>query len=86
MQELDDKASNELIVEKCKDIRWHFIGHLQNNKVTKLLAIPNLYMIETVDSEKLATNINKKWKDYGPLNTKLKIMLQVNTSGEEGRR
>lgn len=85
VQELEDKARNELILEKCKDILWHFIGHLQNNKVSKLLSIPNLYMVETVDSEKLATNINKKWKDSGLLNTKLKIMLQVNTSGEEGR-
>lgn len=85
VQELEEKACNELILEKCKDIKWHFIGHLQNNKVTKLLSVPNLYMIETVDSQKLATNINRKWPSYGPGDGKLKIMLQVNTSEEEGK-
>lgn len=85
VNELEEKATNETILEKCKDIRWHYIGHLQNNKVNKILSLPNLYMIETVDSEKIVTNINKKWPIYGNPNAKLKIMLQVNTSGEKGK-
>lgn len=37
------------------DISWHFIGHLQSNKVKQLLAgVPNLGMVETVDSSKVA--------------------------------
>jgi uncharacterized pyridoxal phosphate-containing UPF0001 family protein len=36
------------------DIQWHFIGHLQSNKVKALLeAVPNLAMVETVDSAKV---------------------------------
>lgn len=36
------------------DIQWHFIGHLQSNKVKVLLeAVPNLSMVETVDSSKV---------------------------------
>lgn len=36
------------------DIRWHFIGHLQSNKVKPLLeGVPNLAMVETVDSTKV---------------------------------
>ena len=41
-----------------KDIRWHMIGHLQRNKV-KFIA-PFIYMIHSVDSIKLLTEINKQ--------------------------
>ena len=41
------------------DIRWHFIGHLQSNKCKVLAKVPNLYMVESVDNEKLATALNK---------------------------
>lgn len=84
VQELEEKATNELILERCKDIRWHFIGHLQSNKVNKVLCLPNLYIIETVDSQKLATLLNKNWPKFGPPDSKLRIMLQVNTSAEDG--
>ena len=41
------------------DIQWHFIGHLQSNKVKALLeGAPNLAMVETVDSEKLANKLD----------------------------
>ncbi len=40
------------------DIRWHFIGHLQTNKV-KYLA-PFIYMIQSVDSLKLLLEIDKQ--------------------------
>ncbi|KAK7863757.1 hypothetical protein R5R35_011158 [Gryllus longicercus] len=84
VQELAEKGSDPEILERCPDIKWHFIGHLQSNKVSKVLSVPNLHMIETVDSEKLATTVNQNWgklgKDYN-----LKIMVQVNTSKEEGK-
>lgn len=82
VQELEEKANNRDILEKCKDIRWHFIGHLQSNKVNKILPLPNLYLIETVDSVKLATQLNKNWPKFGPAGSKLTIMIQVNTSRE----
>lgn len=44
LQELLDKAP--LLPA---DIRWHFIGHLQSNKAKKLLEVPNLSVLETVD-------------------------------------
>ena len=43
-----------------KDIRWHFIGHLQTNKVKYL--IPFISLIHSVDSLKLLKEINKKAK------------------------
>eukprot|EP00201_Polytomella_parva_P000217 CAMPEP_0175038698 /NCGR_PEP_ID=MMETSP0052_2-20121109/21_1 /TAXON_ID=51329 ORGANISM="Polytomella parva, Strain SAG 63-3" /NCGR_SAMPLE_ID=MMETSP0052_2 /ASSEMBLY_ACC=CAM_ASM_000194 /LENGTH=277 /DNA_ID=CAMNT_0016300165 /DNA_START=71 /DNA_END=904 /DNA_ORIENTATION=+ len=52
------------IVEKAPklplDINWHFIGHMQSNKVRSVIeAVPNLSMIETIDSIKLADRINR---------------------------
>lgn len=86
VNELVSKAHNSEILEKCKNIQWHFIGHLQTNKVNKVLSIPCLGMVETIDTEKLATTVNKSWaklkKDQDP---KLKVFVQVNTSGEEGK-
>ena len=46
------------VVEKAPqlpaDLRWHFIGHLQTNKVKDLLKAPNLQCVHTVDTIKLA--------------------------------
>jgi pyridoxal phosphate enzyme (YggS family) len=53
VQELVDKEAT-----LPKDIQWHFIGHLQSNKV-KYIA-PFVYMIHGVDSEKLLIEINKQ--------------------------
>ena len=50
-------------MEKIKDkaVRWHFIGHLQKNKVK--LAVEMFDCIETVDSIELAQEINKRAKE-----------------------
>lgn len=79
IQELVEKSNNPIVLERCKDIRWHFIGHLQSNKSKKLVGVPNLESIQTIDSLKLAQLINKDWNKE----TKLNYFLQVNTSGEE---
>ncbi|KAI1285940.1 hypothetical protein HDE_11334 [Halotydeus destructor] len=84
VQELFDKASDEEILEKCPEIRWHFIGHLQRNKVNKVVATPNLFMVETVDSEKLAQSISKACDNIDGTNL-LNVLVQVNTSGEENK-
>jgi len=74
------------IIEKAPllpdDIAWHFIGHLQSNKVAKLISTVNsLWVVETVDSAKLAQSLSKAviQSKRAPLN----IFIQVNTSGEE---
>ncbi|XP_077991966.1 pyridoxal phosphate homeostasis protein-like [Glandiceps talaboti] len=84
VQELLDKGSDSDILSECPDIRWHFIGHLQRNKVSKILGVPNLFMVETVDSQRLADSLNQAWgKQKKP--EKLKVMVQVNTSDEESK-
>ncbi|XP_068085417.1 pyridoxal phosphate homeostasis protein isoform X2 [Anabrus simplex] len=82
VQELFDKGNDPELVESCPDIHWHFIGHLQRNKVNKVLAVPGLYLVETVDTEKLASTLNSAWEKKEK-SEKLKVMVQVNTSGEE---
>lgn len=81
VQELVEKA--DALKVKCVDIKWHFIGHLQTNKLNKLLSVPNLYMVESVHSEKLAAALNKAWPQYRQDLSKLNVMVQINTSGEK---
>lgn len=63
-----------------KDIRWHFIGHLQTNKV-KYIA-PFVYLIHSVDSEKLLNEINKQGEKIG---RKIACLLQVHIASEESK-
>src|SRR3954464_10977077 len=60
------------------DIRWHFIGHLQSNKV-KYIA-PFVHLIQSVDSEKLLKEINKQAQKN---ERKINCLLQVHIAAEE---
>ena len=72
-QELNSKF--EVLGNK---MTWHFIGHLQKNKVK--FAIRSAEYIHSVDSLSLADEINKKAEQ---INKVQKILLQVKTSDEE---
>lgn len=61
-------------------VRWHFIGHLQRNKV-KYVA-PFVHMIHAVDSERLGEEIDRR---AGENERRIPVLLQVNTSGEESK-
>lgn len=61
-----------------KDIRWHFIGHLQTNKVKKVTG--NFELIHSVDSYRLASSISVFAKSHELVQ---KILLQVNLAQEE---
>ena len=61
-----------------KDIEWHFIGHLQTNKV-KYIA-PYISMIEAVDSLKLLKEINKQAAKY---NRVINVLLELHIAKEE---
>ena len=61
-----------------KDIRWHFIGHLQSNKV-KMIA-PFVHMIHGVDSIKLLEVIDKEGRK---VDRKINCLLQVHIAKEE---
>lgn len=72
------------LVEKNKvlpnDIEWHFIGHLQSNKVGKVVACADY--IHAVDSVKLIERIDRL---AGELDKKPKILLEINISGEASK-
>ena len=61
-----------------KDIKWHFIGHLQTNKV-KYIA-PYIAMIEAVDSMKLLKEINKQAQKCGRV---IDVLLELHLAQEE---
>lgn len=61
-----------------KDIEWHFIGHLQTNKV-KYIA-PYIAMIEAVDSLKLLKEINKQAAKHDRV---VKVLLELHIAEEE---
>eukprot|EP00913_Durusdinium_trenchii_P003134 g2896.t1 len=64
-------------------IRWHFIGRLQSNKVKKLLDVPNLVSIETVDSAALAERTPPTaLVASGRVEQVLDLSIQVDTSNE----
>lgn len=77
-QEVSDKAG-----QLPSDIRWHFIGHLQSSKASKLIRnVPNLYMLETIDSAKLATKLHTAIEGSDRTES-LNVLIQVDTSGED---
>lgn len=77
-QELVRKS--EALHEHRSALSWHFIGHLQRNKVSILL--PHVDLIHGVDSERLARQIEKEAKK---IDRTISVLLQVNTSGEESK-
>lgn len=82
VQELVEKANND---EIPKDIEFHFIGTLQSNKAKLICAIPNLTMVETVSSTKLANVLQKALVALGRADGALAVLVQINTSGEANK-
>lgn len=60
-----------------KDIEWHFIGHLQTNKVKYI--VPYITMIEAVDSLKLLREIEKQAAKAGRV---VKVLLELHLADE----
>lgn len=74
VQEIMDKY------DFVKPARWHMIGHLQTNKVKYI--IEKVSMIHSVDSYKLAEEINKR---AGQHEITMDILIQVNSAQEESK-
>src|SRR5256886_14196929 len=65
------------IPELSSNIRWHFVGHLQKNKVRQ--ALPLFEMIHSVDSLALAQDINRIAEEEG---LHPRVLLEMNVAGE----
>lgn len=74
VQELQAKAG-----QLPSDIQWHFIGHLQSNKVRQLLALP-VALIESVDTERLLGLIDEESERRGIVS---RVLLQLHVAQEE---
>ncbi len=66
--------------DDVKPVRWHLIGHLQTNKVKYI--IDKVAMIHSVDSLKLAKEINKRAEQHDLV---MDILIQVNSAEEESK-
>jgi len=62
------------------NIRWHFIGHLQSNKVKHIAEW--VHLIHAVDNENVAAEIQKRGLILGKV---IGILIEVNTSGESSK-
>src|SRR5213075_3529657 len=65
------------IPELPSNLRWHFVGHLQKNKIRH--ALPLFEMIHSVDSLGLAQDINRIAEEQG---MHPRVLLEVNVAGE----
>lgn len=66
------------IPEMPDDVRWHFIGHLQTNKVKQLIG--HTTMIESVDSERLLDMIDAESRKAGVMTN---VLMQLHVAREE---
>jgi len=80
VRDFGENRVQELLQKKPnlpKDIRWHFIGHLQSNKVKDLAG--QVVLIHSLDSVHLAKELEKV---SGKMNIITEVLIQVNTSRE----
>ena len=76
-----ENRAQELIAKAPQlpeDIRWHFIGHLQKNKVRAIM--PHVSVIESVDSVKLLSLIEK---EAARIDRTVDVLLQLHVAQEE---
>ncbi len=80
-REFGESRANELVTkakELPDDIRWHFIGHLQTNKVRAI--IPYVSLIHSIDSERLLRLVDSEASRIG---RKVDVLLQVHVAKED---
>jgi len=63
--------------ERAQQVSWHMIGHLQRNKVQS--AVELFHMIETLDSVRLAREIDKRCE---PIDKVMPVLVEVNSGRE----
>ena len=77
-QEFRDKY--EILDKNPGEIIWHFIGHLQKNKIKYVIGKMSLF--HSLNGEGLALEINKKAESLG---IHADMLIEINTSGEESK-
>lgn len=80
-REFGESKAQDLVIkhqELPKDIRWHFIGHLQSNKI-KYIA-PFIHLIHSIDTFKLLQEVDKQGAKTG---RRIPSLLQIHIAQEE---
>ncbi|MGM0419582.1 MAG: YggS family pyridoxal phosphate-dependent enzyme [Bacillota bacterium] len=77
VQELLDKEE-----QQPREIDWHFIGHLQRNKVKYLARLNNCKMIHSLDSLRLAKEINKRARKN---QRNMSVLVQINIAEDKSK-
>ena len=83
IRDFGENHVQEILEKKDKlpnDIRWHMIGHLQTNKVKDI--VDKVYLIHSVDTVKLAKEIDKQAKKKDLI---VNILLELNIASEESK-
>lgn len=80
VQELE--AKDEKLKKENIKLDWHFIGHLQRNKVKYLMRMSNCQMIESIDSLRLAREVNKR---AAKNSRKIPVLVEINIAGDENK-
>jgi len=83
VRDLGENRAQELLAKQPvldADLRWHFIGHLQTNKVKQIL--DKVILIHSVDSSRLAAEIDRRAEQAGMV---MPILLEVNIGGEASK-
>ena len=75
-------AAKEKALQQLPGIRWHFIGHLQTNKIKQLLNIKRVVCIKAVDSWHLAETLYQKMAAW-PEHPALEFFWQVNPNEQD---
>ncbi len=78
-QELLQKVQS--LFASCPDIRWHFIGHLQTNKLK--LVLPHVELVQSVDSLRLLQAI-QAWANGH--DRKVRVLLELHVAAEETKQ
>ncbi len=79
--ELRDRKTVRIQRAKSAPVEWHFIGHLQTNKIKRLLDVPTRY-IHSVDRIEVAVELDRQLQKRGESRD---ILVEVNTSGEASK-
>lgn len=70
----------EKVPQMPADVQWHFIGHLQTNKIKALL--PHVALIESIDSVKLLEHVDKEAEKLG---ITVRVLMEVGVTDEENK-
>lgn len=82
-REFGESKAQDLVIkhqELPKDIKWHFIGHLQSNKI-KYIA-PFIHLIHSIDTFKLLQEVDKQGAKTG---RRIPCLLQIHIAQEESK-